>query len=86
MLSNIEFAHFYHVPPSLPPEIAEFALFDVDMGKILGDDKQPLYPHLVGKPLWKITPKNPEPEKKDDSREKKLRLYIERGWAFEKPS
>jgi len=97
MLTNAEFSQFNCVPRELSDEMAEFAMFRLDMGEVL-DEKthKPQFPHLLGVNLWEVLPQSEAQERianrlKDQQADEAKRLanleiYAARGWAFEFPT
>lgn len=92
MLSNREFAAVTHTDISLSPDMAEMAMFTIDMGDAM-ENGSPMFPHLVGKGvnLWDITPRRDgmtlaefakvEAKEKELDRLARLAQYIQQGYA-----
>jgi hypothetical protein len=67
MMTNKEFAATSHIDAPLSGEMAEFAMFTIDLGEVktakggIGCKRvvKPAFPHLVGKGvnLWDVTPR-----------------------------
>jgi hypothetical protein len=99
MLASCDYSAIYRVPEELSEEMAEFALFTIDMGDFLDENHEPLLPHLEGKDLWKLKKSTKaqkkmlvEKEKADFLKEEEekrlanLANYISQGYAFESPT
>ena len=96
MLSNSEFAVYNHVPTELGEDMADFAMFSLDMGDYK-ENKKIAFPHLQGKGnnLWDITPIRESPihdrgvekksveQTKELARLENLNRYISQGFAFD---
>ena len=98
MLNAVEYAYENRVPVELSDEMADFALFSLDMGDYLDEHKQPLLPHLGGKfvDLWKVKKVSKsilrDQQRKEDAeiaaekdakRQANLAKYISQGYAFD---
>lgn len=100
MLSNSEFAVYNHVPTELGGDMADFAMFSLNMGNYR-ENHEIVFPHLQGKGinLWDVVPvvgptihqvgmvenKSAEQEK-ELIRQANLAKYIGQGYAFESPT
>ena len=91
MLTNSEYAQFNRVPTTLEGEIADFAMFTIDLGETTQNGEL-CFPHLQGKGvnLWDITPvlqvlPPNKVEVNETIRQANLAKYISQGFGFESP-
>ena len=97
MLSNTEFSAHNRVPAELGGDMADFAMFSIDMGDCKENGKI-CFPHLQGKGinLWEVTPIKVETthqigvvenksagDEKELARQANLAKYISQGFAFD---
>ena len=100
MLSNTEFAAHNRVPAELGGDMADFAMFSIDMGDCKENGKI-CFPHLQGKGinLWEVTPIKVETthqigvvenkvvgNERELARQTNLAKYISQGFAFDSES